>query len=368
MGKKAKEARKRRRAAARAGIIESPAKKQCTARASDTSVRHQSLQVFPERRGRRRKKRGRKAGQTQLISKFHTIQKIMAQLPTMKEYKNDPVALMEKKKSLNLELEKLGGIEAYQRASILGESSQSEFESSSWVLSEISNRYSNLVDDTKLSANEKISLLDVGAIVNHYPETFSKWSKKQTEIRNKLVVTSIDLNAQDDVVIQTDFFDFAQKCLASSPPRRFHCIVLSLVVNFVGSAAKRGEMLRLASSLLRPYGLLFLVLPSACIQNSRYMKYSKIVKILRSIGLPPAEMRANPNPSGIRKEETESTNNSTNFSSKTKFQHRVQLAKKLFFVVCRRSDLPEDGYMTYRPFKRKLCRGGIHRNNFSITL
>ena len=36
--------------------------------------------------------------------------------------------------------------------------------------------------------------------------------------------------------------------------------------------------------------LLLLVLPSACLQNSRYMKYGRLTAILRSLGLPPADL------------------------------------------------------------------------------
>ena len=44
---------------------------------------------------------------------------------------------------------------------------------------------------------------------------------------------------------------------------------LSLVLNFVGDPARRGEMLAKCAALLPVGGLLFFVLPSACVENSR---------------------------------------------------------------------------------------------------
>ncbi len=50
---------------------------------------------------------------------------------------------------------------------------------------------------------------------------------------------------------------------------RYDVIVLALVLNFVGSAEQRGVMLAECARLLKPGGLLFLVLPDAAVSNSR---------------------------------------------------------------------------------------------------
>jgi len=62
-------------------------------------------------------------------------------------------------------------------------------------------------------------------------------------------------------------------------------ISLSLVVNFVPDAKERGTMLRLAHSMLRLDGFLFLALPLPCILNSRYLTPEHLDGLLQVIGL-----------------------------------------------------------------------------------
>jgi 2-polyprenyl-3-methyl-5-hydroxy-6-metoxy-1,4-benzoquinol methylase len=57
---------------------------------------------------------------------------------------------------------------------------------------------------------------------------------------------------------------------------RYDVIVLALVLNFVGSAEQRGLMLVECARLLKPGGLLFLVLPEAAISNSRVSRSALI--------------------------------------------------------------------------------------------
>src|ERR1700734_3582445 len=65
----------------------------------------------------------------------------------------------------------------------------------------------------------------------------------------------------------------------------FNVVVLSLVLNFVSSPEKRGEMLKLASSLLSSGGLCYLILPSACLTNSRCISEEVMIHILKICGL-----------------------------------------------------------------------------------
>jgi 25S rRNA (adenine2142-N1)-methyltransferase len=48
-------------------------------------------------------------------------------------------------------------------------------------------------------------------------------------------------------------------------------VVLSLVINFVGDPRRKGEMLVRCRTLVRDGGNLFIVLPLACMDNSRYI-------------------------------------------------------------------------------------------------
>jgi hypothetical protein len=239
-------------------------------------------------------------------------------------------------------------------------------------------------------------LLDVGAIRNHYPDEATagrhgRWTARQREARASLAVTSIDLNAQDTDVLQADFFDFAAEALERG--ETFDVVVLSLVMNFVGSPARRGEMLTLCRRLLPPGGLLFVVLPSACLQNSRYMKFGRYVQILRSLGLPPADFAATQPAANNEGESGKPVVVSAANREQRKRERRERRSavtaapamadatdcavggtrgfvrsKKLFFSVSRRSNDPADGALRMRHFPRKLSRGGKERNNFCIVV
>ena len=93
---------------------------------------------------------------------------------------------------------------------------------------------------------------------------------------------AIDLNPQHPSVRRADFFDFPP--LPKDSTEAFDALVLSLVLNFVGDPRRRGVMLERCAALLRPGGALFLVLPAACITNSRYMKHALLLRILRAVG------------------------------------------------------------------------------------
>ena len=61
---------------------------------------------------------------------------------------------------------------------------------------------------------------------------------------------------------------------------------LSLVLNFCADAQERGDMLRRTTAFLKPEtGLLFVVLPQACILNSRYLDRGVFVdSIMKPLG------------------------------------------------------------------------------------
>lgn len=95
---------------------------------------------------------------------------------------------------------------------------------------------------------------------------------------------SIDLNPRNDHVLQYDFFDYPTPRKIDQEP--FDIVALSLVVNFVGDLADRGKMLLHAHKYLPEdkNGFLFLVLPLACVQNSRYCDHARLRAILASCG------------------------------------------------------------------------------------
>ena len=156
----------------------------------------------------------------------------------------------------------------------------------------------------------------------------------------RLHVTSIDLNPREECVLKADFFDFAEQQLNlprdASSGGRYDVIVLSLVINFVGDPAMRGEMIRRCAELLAEGGLLFLVLPEPCLYNSRYLKFGVFEKMMKSCGLPIL-------PGGWKK------------------------TSKLFFALCRRTENSAEREPA-RAFCKKVLRNGAGMNNFCITL
>ena len=118
-------------------------------------------------------------------------------------------------------------------------------------------------------------MLDVGAIDNQYISY--DW----------LDAVPIDLNAQHPSVTQIDFFDFAHNHIASTTNTEpFDAIVMSLVLNFQGDPRRRGDMLALTahSKMLKHNGLMFLALPSASLDNSRYCDEKTLVQICETLG------------------------------------------------------------------------------------
>ena len=125
------------------------------------------------------------------------------------------------------------------------------------------------------SSTHRIRMLDVGALTNHY-----------LPYSSEIDCTAIDLNPQHPSVRAADFFDLDPE----SPEyrRAFDVVVLSLVLNFVGDRFRRGEMIKRSVRMLRPegHGRLFVILPSACLRNSRWMDHDTFVgRCMAPLGL-----------------------------------------------------------------------------------
>jgi 25S rRNA (adenine2142-N1)-methyltransferase len=276
----------------------------------------------------------RSKAEIELIRDFHVVEKRLAQLHNNPKYAsgNNAAAKAEEEARLRDRLAGLGGIHAYQQASLGGLTLG--FNSAHWVLEQLVARKSELLTKTKTrkktmtetETKQGLALLDVGAIKNNYPV---KELRCLAPVQVK--PTSIDLNPQHEDVVKADFFDYAQQCLAQG--RQFDVVVLSLCINFEGDPAKRGEMIRLASKLLPDDGLCFLLLPAPCLENSRYLDLDLLVKILTVVGL--------------------------------EIDGEHKMSDKLFFAVLRkRSGLTQP----HETVKRTQCRGGKSRNNFCIIV
>ena len=102
----------------------------------------------------------------------------------------------------------------------------------------------------------------------------------------------IDLHSQHPAIREQNFMEM-QACAAEDLGQEgFDIVSLSLVVNFVGDPAGRGEMLSRVANFLRPcpghkdghFPSLFLVLPASCVTNSRYLDEETLDAIMESLG------------------------------------------------------------------------------------
>lgn len=241
-----------------------------------------------------------------LIAAFHAANK---QLEAARK-RGDATAVA----ALERQLDELGGIERYQRASVKGEDLRST-NTSKWLLKKLATL------GRQPPAGEQLVLLDVGALRVNYARV--GW----------IDADPIDLNAQASGITQVDFFDYSPR---HRPGRRPYDVVsLSLVVNFVPDPKRRGEMLRRCCGLLKPSGTLFVVLPRACVENSRYVTDESIREVFAALGLT------------------------------VLLQHT---SAKLAYYVLSLEHADQHRAPDRAPFKRRLLRAGGARNNFSIGL
>lgn len=246
-----------------------------------------------------------------IINEYHTLNKKIDSLrrncSMQMADRASQVAKLEAKK------EKLGGINAYQKASKLGESRHGSFNSAKWVMKQMKDfDVYKRKPGTTSSAEEKLRLLDVGALDNNYKKQ-AKW----------IHCTSIDLNPQSNAVVKADF-------LKLEANNQYDVVVMSLVINFEGDVHKRGDMLRKCQELIVDQGHLFIVLPLPCLNNSRYLNDGLFISMVESLGF---NVCARHN------------------------------SKKLSFFMFRKI-----GRVQVKPFLKKVLRKGANHNNFAIVL
>ena len=260
-----------------------------------------------------------------LIQEYHTLNKRLEQ-----NARDDNPTLTPQQRKLNadkirIQQEALGGIHRYQQASMYGAKS-SKFVCAHWVEPLLKQHMMTSLEEEGKSASStsrpRIRILDVGAIDNQYLQY--DWFD----------AVPIDLNAQHESVVQADFFDYAHDHIKAAEgldgvvgvevqarkdkdnkkgaknksknekdklkddtskdkSKPFDAIVLSLVLNFQGDPRKRGDMLALSADarLLKPGGLVYLALPSASLDNSRYCDEDYLIRICHELGLEVVERK-----------------------------------------------------------------------------
>eukprot|EP00698_Gefionella_okellyi_P013094 TRINITY_DN3564_c0_g1_i2.p1 TRINITY_DN3564_c0_g1~~TRINITY_DN3564_c0_g1_i2.p1 ORF type:complete len:184 (-),score=26.74 TRINITY_DN3564_c0_g1_i2:292-843(-) len=167
-----------------------------------------------------------------------------------------------------------------------------------------------------MKSKAPVSVLDVGALTNHYLP-YQSWIKS----------TAIDLEPRHPTVRRCDFFDFP---VVES---QFDVIVLSLVLNFVPRHSMRGEMLVRCRTMLKANGFLFLILPLACVSNSRFLTRESFQHLM----------------TGLHFELVS-----------------VKESRKLVYYMFKLPLKPD--HLSSCVVKRKVISDGAGKNNFSISL
>ena len=225
-----------------------------------------------------------------VIRSYHTLQKQLHQAQA--------VGNAELAAKLSVEIDNAGGLQAYQRASIQGQAADRGGDSSrvlvQWLKEApgggLNFSASNSTSKTSESSH-KLRLLEVGAL---RPDNTCSQS-------GFFEVERIDLHSQHPSIREQDFME--RPVPGDDTELRvmgFDIVSLSLVVNYIGDPAARGEMLKRVSAFLRVQQHesgqekgeqlsrwlpgLFFVLPAPCVINSRYLDEKRLVIIMASLG------------------------------------------------------------------------------------
>ncbi|KAK6521490.1 hypothetical protein TWF506_001702 [Arthrobotrys conoides] len=244
-----------------------------------------------------------------LIRSHHTTQKRLSQAIQQ----NDTTAIAE----LTSKLSTSGGLEAYQRASVSGQSSKRGGDSSKilvdWFI-ELGipkpTPRSNNGGNNSSSSNCDLSnyrLLEIGCLspTNTIHSYFPKPQR-----------TLMDLNSlHPDEILKQDFMEFPVPKRADDG---YDIISCSLVLNYVPTPSGRGDMLKHITSFMEQalerrrkrlkslpknnknnnsstnketgtdwtstFPAVFLVLPAPCVTNSRYLTEDRLQEIMISMG------------------------------------------------------------------------------------
>lgn len=167
-------------------------------------------------------------------------------------------------------LAETGGLESYQAASALGQSSDRGGDTSK-VLVEWLSPSIQAVEKRKAT----LQMLEVGSLSSQNA------CSKVPCIR----VRRIDLKAREPGIEEIDFMAMP---IPQHEEALFDIVSLSLVLNFVPDPESRGQMLARLPSFLHPnrdspFPCLFLVLPLPCVTNSRYLTEPHLEQILNRL-------------------------------------------------------------------------------------
>lgn len=185
-----------------------------------------------------------------------------------------------KARELEARIEANGGLKSYQLASMTGQSVERGGDSSKVLVEWLSPALQQL---KRTGHKRLLRVLEIGALS----------TRNECSTVESLDVTKIDLHSQEEGILEQDFM---KRPLPAADSDRFHIISLSLVLNYMPDPAARGDMLmrstKFLTRLLPPEAstvdgfnpCLFLVLPLACVSNSRYFSEERLKDIMVNLG------------------------------------------------------------------------------------
>ncbi|KAI8998874.1 putative methyltransferase-domain-containing protein [Trametes punicea] len=204
-----------------------------------------------------------------VIRRFHVLIKRQAQLRLriVHARTEDAISIRAELDVVEREIEELGGLEAYQRMSAIGQDKDRGGGSEKVLIEWLREMQ---IPRAMKGKGTRLRLLEIGALKPDNYASCSTW----------IDATPIDLHSRHPSIVEQDF-------LLMDPAEHgeaWDAISLSLVLNFVPDAKDRGRMLRLAHTMLRSEGLLFVALPLPCILNSRYFTPEHFQGLMAAIG------------------------------------------------------------------------------------
>ncbi|MCJ1390745.1 hypothetical protein MMC18_003606 [Xylographa bjoerkii] len=267
-----------------------------------------------------------------VIRKHHTLQKQLSQAVAANDF---TLAT-----SLQCQIDAAGGLSTYQRASILGQSASRGGDSSKILMEWLSPILKNSIANVTTQQHRELRLLEVGALSVDNACSRSGFFD----------VERIDLHSQHADILEQDFMERPLPEREALHEEGFDVVSLSLVVNYLGDAKERGDMLRRVGSFVRlrresekeedrgkgpvkdTLPALFLVLPAPCVLNSRYFDEDTLERIMMSEAYELVQKK---------------------------------LSRKLAYYLWRFKGAEE---IRRQSFRRMELRPGGTRNNFSIVM
>lgn len=154
-----------------------------------------------------------------LIRRFHVLNKELA-----KARSEPSAANLTYEKEILTEMESMGGLDWYQKASQLGQSKSRGGDSSKWLIQTLKSHCKEPLDSSK----RPLKVLDIGAVAPDNYKQYSSW----------ITAKPIDLNPQHPDIQKQDFLKMIPP---STDETKFDIVCLSLVINFVGDPKDRGK-------------------------------------------------------------------------------------------------------------------------------